>query len=249
MINEHEVFHDSHDPLFRHPFGALPTGEKLILSLWVSEAFHADQVQVRIYKDGEQEGEEYPLFPVMDRVPVETHRPGENRVLNGLFFITSQYKEEEREGSLLGHLYQADVPLPSDPGLIWYYFLLWDGDRRYYYGNNSLGQGGIGELTSTEPLPYQVTLFERGFQTPSWLKKGIVYQIFVDRFFNGNEDGRILHPKKNALLHAHWEDDPLYIRDERGHVIRWDFFGGNLLGVLKKLPYLKELGVTAIYFN
>ncbi len=243
------MIHDSHDPLFRRPFGALPTCGKLTLSIWVSVAFPAEQIRVRIFQDGEKEGEEYPLLLVEEGLPRETLRWGKNPIPIGPFFIASRHVEGGNEGNVLGRLYQTEIPLPSEPGLLWYYFLLQDGDRCYYYGNNTRGQGGIGELTAMEPLPYQITLYEQGFKTPSWFKQGIVYQIFVDRFFNGNEDGRILHPKRNALLHAHWEDDPLYIRDERGHVIRWNFFGGNLLGVLKKLPYLKQLGITAIYFN
>jgi 4-alpha-glucanotransferase len=50
-------------------------------------------------------------------------------------------------------------------------------------------------------------------------------------------------------LHLNWNDTPVYIKDEEGNVTYWDFFGGNLAGVLEKLPYLKELGVSIIYFN
>jgi 4-alpha-glucanotransferase len=84
---------------------------------------------------------------------------------------------------------------------------------------------------------------------PEWLKKGIMYQIYVDRFFNGNPKQEILNPKKGSLLHGDWYDTPFYLKDEKGRVLRWTFFGGNLLGVIEKLPYLEELGISIIYFN
>ena len=41
----------------------------------------------------------------------------------------------------------------------------------------------------------------------------------------------------------------MYIKDMDGNIVRWDFYGGNLLGVKKKLEYIKSLGVSVIYFN
>ncbi|MGL5245863.1 MAG: glycoside hydrolase family 13 protein, partial [Sarcina sp.] len=46
-----------------------------------------------------------------------------------------------------------------------------------------------------------------------------------------------------------WNDEPMYIKDSKGKIIRWDFFGGNLKGIIKKLNYLKELGISIIYMN
>ncbi|MFZ5754504.1 MAG: glycoside hydrolase family 13 protein, partial [Bacillota bacterium] len=62
---------------------------------------------------------------------------------------------------------------------------------------------------------------------------------------------RIMHPKPNSTIYTDWwEDIPVYNRDpETGKIISYDFFGGNLYGVLKKLPYLQELGVSVIYLN
>nr|WP_239584228.1 glycoside hydrolase family 13 protein [Aquibacillus albus] len=50
-------------------------------------------------------------------------------------------------------------------------------------------------------------------------------------------------------MHTHWNDDPIYIKDEDGKIKRWDFFGGNLQGIIAKLDYIQSLGVTAIYLN
>ena len=118
----------------------------------------------------------------------------------------------------------------------------------YYYGNNSEELGGEGGLSRIEPPSYQITVYIPT-EVPSWYKKGIMYQIFVDRFYNGSENQEVLNPKNKSLIHGNWNDSPFYIKDEKGHISRWTFFGGNLLGVIKRLPYLQELGITIIYFN
>ena len=45
------------------------------------------------------------------------------------------------------------------------------------------------------------------------------------------------------------QDEPMYIKNSDGEVVRWDFYGGNLKGIMKKIPYLKKLGVNALYLN
>jgi hypothetical protein len=45
------------------------------------------------------------------------------------------------------------------------------------------------------------------------------------------------------------DDMPVYLPNERGEVLNNDFFGGNLRGILEKLPYLQELGAEILYLN
>ncbi|HHX96388.1 MAG TPA: alpha-glycosidase [Clostridia bacterium] len=134
-------------------------------------------------------------------------------------------------------------------GLHWYYFVITSQERVCYYGNNKQRLGGLGVLSNTVPPAFQITVYHESFTVPDWFKEGIIYQIFVDRFHNGLQGGKIENPKKGCLLHAHWNDTPCYIREPDGSIHRWNFFGGNLKGVIKKLPYLKELGISIIYFN
>ena len=69
-----------------------------------------------------------------------------------------------------------------------------------------------------------------------WTKSAVFYQIFVDRFYNGHEDGRVEHAPHGSVLHAHWDNNPVYVRDmKNGHILAYDFFGGNLAVVLAKL--------------
>jgi cyclomaltodextrinase / maltogenic alpha-amylase / neopullulanase len=152
--------------------------------------------------------------------------------------------EEEKK------IYEAAVTTPSSPGLLWYYFSIHCGEKTYYYGNNPNHFGGEGVLSQNAPLSYQITVYEEGASTPEWFKEAIMYQIFPDRFYNGLEQGGFLATKKNSVTYANWDDIPLYIKySDSGAIARWDFFGGNLLGVIKKLPYLKSLGINVIYFN
>lgn len=146
--------------------------------------------------------------------------------------------------------YHAALEAPREPGLVWYYFVVAAGDRKYYYGNNAGETGGIGAVYDAPPPSYQITVHLPGVEVPRWFKDAVVYQIFVDRFYNGNPGGRVDNAKPGSLIHAYWDNDPVYIRErETGRILAYDFFGGNLAGVRDKLPYMKEMGVSAIYFN
>ena len=147
-------------------------------------------------------------------------------------------------------IYQAKVKVPGEPGLVWYYFVVLKLGQRFYYGNNKKNYGGVGEIYHDIPPGFQITVHWKDATTPEWLKDSVIYQIFVDRFFNGCPNGQVLNPRPKSLIHSQWDDQPVYLFERNsGQIARWSFFGGNLLGVIKKLPYLKSLGVNIIYFN
>lgn len=146
-------------------------------------------------------------------------------------------------------VYEAAVAA-AGPGIIWYYFKLNTGNETLYYGNNPAMLGGAGKLYRQEPPSYQITVYKEDGVTPDWFKDAIMYQIMPDRFYNSNPDGRVMNAKKGSMIHSHWDDIPFYIREsDTGRIMAYDFFGGNLRGIIAKLPYLKELGVTVIYLN
>ena len=78
------------------------------------------------------------------------------------------------------------------------------------------------------------------------LKGGIIYQIMPDRFYSFNNTKEI---EKGKILHENWSEEPIFKPDENGIVKNNDFFGGNLKGIIKKLPYLNSLRVNFIYLN
>lgn len=147
-------------------------------------------------------------------------------------------------------VYRTGITAPETPGWLWYFFIVEAAGKTCYYGNNERNLGGFGQVYDHEPPSFQVTVYAGDTATPDWFKDSVMYQIFVDRFCNGYEEGKILNPKQHCRIYQHWDDTPVYGTDpQTGKTVCYDCFGGNLLGVIKKLPYLKELGVNVIYLN
>lgn len=95
--------------------------------------------------------------------------------------------------------------------------------------------------------PYYHFQIIPGFKTPDWAKGAVFYQIFVDRFYNGDTSNDVL------------TNEYKYIGEGTVKVDNWnkypasmgvrEFYGGDLQGVLDKMDYLQDLGVDVIYFN
>ena len=133
-------------------------------------------------------------------------------------------------------------------GLYNYYFAIKQNNQMFYVDQGLFGQGRLVQ-DDNNLNQYQLTCYERKVPQVDWYDQGVVYQIFPDRFANGNPHGEVTGRKKNSFLYATEEDTPYYIKNTRREITRWDFFGGNLAGIRKKIPYLKKLGVTTIYLN
>ena len=110
----------------------------------------------------------------------------------------------------------------------------------------ALGRGRLREgVLTNSPENFQITVFDERFTTPQWMKGGVMYQIFPDRF-NKSGDYPIADGK---VFRQDWGGIPRYQPNEYGKVLNNDFFGGNLNGIREKLDYLKSLNVTVIYLN
>lgn len=151
--------------------------------------------------------------------------------------------------------HQVTIQLTEGQGLYYYFFKLTlqkeHHVKTFYYGNNQRSKGGEGHIYEHENQvkPYQLTSYLYEDASPKWYREGIAYHIFVDRFNNGNEDGTVLSPKKNSFLYADAEDLPMYIKNKDGEIVRWEFYGGNLKGIIQKLTYLNTLGITILYLS
>lgn len=147
----------------------------------------------------------------------------------------TMYKDASGEGF---DNYLADVQFKK--GLYWYYFEMEGVSYERFIGQNANQQAG---LFYQNVVPYQLSVYKKQYQTPSWLNKGVMYQVMVDRFCHEGEtvvtEDKILRP---------WGEQPYY-RDEDGVVRNRDFFGGNLKGLQSQLPYLKQLNVKTLYLN
>lgn len=90
---------------------------------------------------------------------------------------------------------------------------------------------------------WQLSVYDAGYKVPENYAGGIIYQIFADRFAT---DGNITPPRYGVL--KQWEED-VTIVDSDGVYRANDFFGGNFKGIIKKLDYLKSLGITLLYLT
>lgn len=103
-----------------------------------------------------------------------------------------------------------------------------------YEGEVWYGEAGFGEdekEASVFHIPY---ICPRDvYEVPAWVDTAVCYQIFPERFFNGNE---AYTPKKNRVR---WDAEPTQV----------SMHGGDLPGITKKLPYLRNLGVNLIYLT
>lgn len=146
-------------------------------------------------------------------------------------------------------IYETDVETPANTGLLWYYFEIVTDCGRVFYGNNEKMLGGTGKIYENNPKPYQITVYSKNYKTPEWFSGSVMYQIFPDRFYNGNENGEF-SGKRSDIIKRSWEDVPYYKPEQfGGEYLANDFFGGNLKGIMKKLPYIAGLGIDVIYLN
>ena len=132
--------------------------------------------------------------------------------------------------------YTFEVRLGAEP--FRYCFEVQSGTEKYYYGRCGI---------SREILEYYNFVVVPGFSTPDWAKGAVMYQIFTDRFYNGDKSNDV---ETNEYY---------YIGDYSQRVTNWDkypanmgvreFYGGDLQGVMDKLDYLQALGVEVVYFN
>ena len=134
---------------------------------------------------------------------------------------------------------------PEKPAALWYRFKLCteSGERRLCAGND----GHFSVLSDAANDGFRLTVYKRGFTTPEWFAGRIMYQIFPDRFCKSGK------PHENVptdrIMRDDWYATPYYKPDEKGIVRNNDYFGGDLQGIIEKLPYIKSLGTTVIYLN
>jgi hypothetical protein len=125
---------------------------------------------------------------------------------------------------------------------------------RLYYGNSPEMLGGAGVETNGPPWSYQLTVYDRSYRVPRWLRNGVIYQIFPDRFHRERAvpltQADVEKKRPDYIYHADWNEPTIHTPDPRtGEIMNNDFYGGNLAGIKAKLPYLKDLGISIIYLN
>lgn len=159
----------------------------------------------------------------------------------GKFNGVGQPKKMEKERAENGlSYYSIDVQIFEAE--LKYFFLIATETCIYYYT-----QHGITTFIPDESYLFRILT---DYAQPSWVKNAVFYQIFPDRFCNGNpandvKTGEYIFDGYPAQKIENWETPAA--RYEKAHCL--DFYGGDLEGIKQKIPYLKNLGITAIYLN
>lgn len=230
------LLHDSRDDLYRTPTGPVPTNSAVTLRFRTA-ARDADAVTVRVWDD---------------RAQTQTLLP--------MSVITTTPDGFD--------LWEATLSTGKTPTIYWYRFLVSRGDQTVYYEDDTrpgadgvyfpANEGGPGTVYDESPdLSYQLTVYDPAFYTPEWMRNAVIYQIFPDRFRNGDpsndpaDDSLEFYDGLRSIFHETWNEPPVDPRQPGEYTGRWnvDFFGGDLAGIIEKLDYLQDLGVTAIYLN
>lgn len=130
----------------------------------------------------------------------------------------------------------------TTPGLYWYHFELDTPWGRSFVRNVGRGVGDF----APDASDFQQTVYDKNFKTPDWLKGGIIYQIFPDRFYSSGTEKHGVRPSR---VMRRWGDEPFWREEQMNGIWNNDYFGGDLKGIEEKLLYLANLGVTCIYLN
>ena len=159
--------------------------------------------------------------------------------------------------------WEVAVPASADPTVYWYRFIAIDGTDTDYYEDDAARTMGWGQaFDESQDNSYQLTVHDADFQTPDWIKNAIVYQVFPDRFRDGDSTnnkpaGTFFYGEAGGTVYRSMTEDwNTYICDPRadtndaceGSYSR-NFYGGDLSGLTEKLDYLVDLGVNTIYLN
>lgn len=228
-----QLFHNSHDMAYKKPFGAVPTGSDVKLCLKIVSNKKIENVKIRLWINSEE------VFYDMK---------SEEQSNTQISKQTSIPKDDR-----ISTIYTKTIKMPKTSGLVWYYFVIEGEHGTVYYADNQESLGGVGEVHTTANYPsFQITVFDKDYKTPDWFKGRIMYQIFTDRFFGEHTatNGHIPKKRNEYVIHNDWYE-PISFNThphEMGPACN-DFYGGNLMGIVEKLDYLKSLGVGVIYLN
>lgn len=245
--------HDSRDPLYRSPGGAVPAGTPVVIRF---RTFHDDVtgVKARVYSVARAGQEIVPM----------------TRAAADVSCYQAELSAERCD------FWQVTLPASQGEDNLWYRFIVTDGTKTAYYADDTAAlDGGLG-AASDAPVDqsWALTLYHPGFTAPAWASSAVVYQVFPDRFRNGRKDNdpktgdaRYADPViklpwgvrpegycrnyADAATNCPWryETNPPAssptVEQPRGR----DYFGGDLKGLDQQLDYLAGLGITTLYLN
>ena len=243
--------HDSQSSLYRTPFGAVTIGATVTVR-FRTFANDVTGVTARLYSTASASESLVPMT-----------RVASNEICQDAALVADRCD-----------FWQIQVT-PAQRGVVYYRFIVQDGSATAYYADDGNFDGGWGTATpGMIDRSYPIVVYQPDFAPIEWLQKGVMYQIFPDRFRNGDllNDPLSGQPRyDDPVLKLPWTTLPEgYCRNysDAASSCPWrfspipawgvgqpetprgrDYMGGDLKGVKDKLGYLQDLGVTVIYLN
>ncbi len=197
-----------------------------------------------IYSDGTGEFVSSPSPYLGETVTVRlrllTDAPARHVYLRSFHNGIQRFREMRKAETAHGLAYYEAPLTVNEPRVHYHFCVVADGAVLYYT------QRGVTPYVPDNT--YDFTLLT-GYVQPAWVKDAVFYQIFPERFCNGDPSNDVRTGEYSVdgrpCLHRDWSDPVLDYNAGRC----MDFYGGDLRGIREKLPYLKKLGVTALYLN
>ena len=249
-LNKARCMHASRLPEYRHPFGARPAGSYVDIFF---DCFRDATNVTFCYTYGlyNFSYHEEPMYSVSGsgRYHVNLMLPSEPSILFYWFrFNVSGNYKDLPDCFKIASDNVNDIPAPV---------------ITLYYGAGMDTQDGEGTLYNDPPrvgvdedkypFAFQITVYNKDFKTPDFLKGAMMYQIFPDRFARDSsfnyEKMTGIDARQERIYHRDWNEDvDTKGKPETGY-LACDFYGGSLKGIEEKLDYLKELGINVLYLN
>lgn len=193
-------------------------------------------IKCALFSDGTKDYR-YPAEPKKnEKVTIRFRTKKDNVDMVWLCTLKQKYRMKKIETENGFDYYAIEIQLGEEA--FFYYFKVVTGILECFYDRY-----GVNEKPREE---YYFCIIP-GFSTPDWTKGAVMYQIMVDRFYNGDPSNDVLN------------GEYYYVNGGTQKIENWDhypqgisvneFYGGDLEGVRKKLDYLEELGIEVIYFN
>ncbi len=221
-MSKREIIFDSRNEYYKSPVGAVKSGTEISYRIKINASLDPREVDLVVLYDANKSQGYYRMSYAGEEEQTDNLGPGSVRFYR---------------------IFELTIPI-WDRGLYFYWFEFSSSFGRLQARKS--GPDNLPVIAGPEQTPWQQSIYKRDFQVPEWIKGGTFYHIFVDRFNHGGKERVQLAGK---VLRDDWGGLPEYKPDEQGIVRNNDFFGGNLKGIIEKLPYIKSLGTNCIYLS
>ena len=141
--------------------------------------------------------------------------------------------KENRDGKVY---FEGEIDLPTRAIYNYYFTYFADGYPRIHKKEEKVNN----------IISYRSFKMSVNYDVPRWAEGEMMYHIFVDRFFRGNEEEMKKMPRR--VIHKSWDEEMIIGPDDDG-IWNNDFYGGDLKGIEEKSDYIKSLGCNILYLS